>query len=102
MEIKLDQKQLEESVSKAIVESALGKNIINAINESVSGWKGESMIKNAIQARIKLIANQLINDEFKDIIKDKIRAELSEDLINNLVKGYIDKFHDIDWEKLFD
>ena len=101
MDINLDQKQLEESISKAIIESAIGKNIINAINDNLRGYTGEKVIKDAIEGRITLIANQLINEEFKDIIKDKIREQLSDKLFDKLVTGYIDKFHDIDWDKLF-
>ncbi len=99
--MQIEEKQIQEFISKAIVESALGKNIIDAINENLTGWKGESIIKEAIEAKIQLIANRLVMEEFRDTIEDKIRNQLKDKLIDELVNGYINKFHDVDWDKLF-
>ena len=100
MNIELKEDQIKDQISKAIVESAIGKTIITAINESLTGYKAPGIIKDAIKGQITLIAKQLIRDEFQDIIKSKIKEQMTDKLIDDLVNGYINKFHDIDWENI--
>ncbi|KKL79249.1 hypothetical protein LCGC14_2016710, partial [marine sediment metagenome] len=76
MKIELNEKEIQDQVSKAIVESAIGKTIIKSINEYISGYRAHEIIDDAIGSQVKLIIRQVLLDDFSDIIKEKMKEEL--------------------------
>ena len=101
MKIELNEKEIQDQVSKAIVESAIGKTIIKSINEYISGYRAHEIIDDAIGSQVKLIIRQVLLDDFSDIIKEKMKEELlKDDKLKNLVTGFVDKLVNIDWNNL--
>ena len=101
MKIELNEKEIQDQVSKAIVESAIGKTIIKSINEHISGYRAHEIIDDAIGSQVKLIIRQVLLDDFSDIIKEKMKEELlKDDKLKNLVTGFVDKLVNIDWNNL--
>ena len=88
MEINLDAKAVEQAVTDAIVNSAIGAKIKMAVNELLS--KGyDNPIQKAIGDVIVQQALAIVRDEYKDQIAAAVREQLTDECIKEFVSNCI-------------
>ena len=97
MDIKIDlsPEQIQEHVTKALVESAIGKRIVSAIEETMKpGWNQKDPLKDAISAQASLIIMELVREEYSEKIKEVVRARITDELIEQTTSKVMSKIFD--------
>lgn len=83
MEVKLDAEVVERAVADAIVNSAIGAQIKQAVNDTLKAW--DSPIRGAINRVIAEIALKIVREEYEPQIREAVKAKMQEETVDAFV-----------------
>lgn len=102
MDIKLDidAQQINDMVSKAVIESAIGDALKSSIDEQVKklnrGWDSplDSIVRQEVQAACFRILREEYKEEIESVVKDKLAEQITGDFIGEIMIAALDKIRD--------
>ena len=97
MEINIDSKTIEDAIVKAVIDSAIGTQIIEVIQdvltEKTSPWGNKNILHDAIKREVNTTIGRIVQDEIlkneqkiKEIILPKITEKVLDDLVSAAFK----------------
>ena len=94
LNVSIDQKAVEQQVVQAVLDSAIGKRIEEAIGDALKKperYGGETLIVNAVRGVVMDIINNTVaaslreNDEFKKRVKELVEELTTDDVLRTII-----------------
>lgn len=107
MEINIDSKAIEDAIVKGVIDSAIGKQIVDVIqdiiNEKTSPWGSKNILHDAIKREVNKVIGRIVQEEIlkneekiKGIILPKITEKVLDDLVTASFNVMIGNINDSD------
>lgn len=92
MQLNIDPKSIEDAIKQAVIDSALGTIIKDAIHTKLCEWKIKDSIVSLIDKEICKVIVKLLQEEVNtNIMKEEIKKQLSDEMIRGIVGKAIEK-----------
>jgi hypothetical protein len=90
--IQIDSDKINEMITSAVVESAIGGHVNNAIKKCLSDFSFQRAVEDAVSSTIKQIIFSILNNEYKDQIRESVRGKISDKIADDLVGKAFDNW----------
>lgn len=89
--IKVDPEAINEYLAKQIIESTLGENLREVVEEALKAFSsyGNNPLKSAVQSEISKQVQQLVRTEFAPQIEASVREAMTPEFIQGLAAAFI-------------
>ena len=98
IKIDIDPKQVNEAISKAIIESSLGVQVKERLEKKYKelhdAYKLSSDIDREIERAIELYIRDVIEREYKPVIEAKIRSKITDEVLTQFVDRVFKTYRD--------
>lgn len=95
IELKIDPASIEKQVTEAIVASAFGKQLKEAIDSALknmgSSYSWDNQLKKFVEGQMVQIVRETIETEYKDAIVTQLRAKLTPELLSGLTDQVVNE-----------
>ncbi len=94
IEVNVDPKQINEMVPKAILESAIGERLTEAVQREVKklSMSFDNPLQPVVAAEMRIIMLAILRDEYAEQIRELVRQKLSEDFTSRILEKAWDAF----------
>jgi len=90
LKITVTPEQINESVIRAVQDSAIGKVIQDGINKAIAGY--DNPVEKAVKVVVMDSVNQIVRDQYRDQIAEFVREKITDDLMREIIDAAWDQF----------
>lgn len=88
MEVNIEPGDVERYVAEAVLKSAIGKKVAEAVDKSLAslGRGYDNPLEKAISAYVQKIVLNVVDEEYRDRIRAAVRVHITDAVVDDLVQ----------------